>query len=288
MLRDDDAAGAGDAPLKPLRTILEQEIQQAEEELERPAHGILVSGVLAGLAVGVSTFAMAALLTLTRGELPASIVTLLAANAYTVGFVIVVLAHTDLFTEYTTIAILPVLTGRAKTSTLLRLWALVYAGNMIGAFAFALLLAFLGPALHVVDAASLEVMALRLVNHPWWVILLSALLAGLLMGFLSWLVAAGKDTISQIVCVWMITGLIGLAHLHHAITGALDVLAALVLGVDLSVPGALRMLLVTTIGNAIGGLAFAALIRIGFVVERPAAEGAGRRRPGDRRLGRHS
>jgi formate-nitrite transporter family protein len=108
------------------------------------------------------------------------------------------------------------------------------------------------------------------------------------MGFLSWLVAAGKDTISQIVFVWMITGLIGLAHLHHAITGALDVLAAMVLGVDLSVPGALQMLLVTTIGNAIGGLAFAALIRIGFVVERPAAEGAGRRRPGDRRLGRQS
>lgn len=31
-------------PLKSYRTILEQEIQQAEEELERPAKGLLVSG----------------------------------------------------------------------------------------------------------------------------------------------------------------------------------------------------------------------------------------------------
>ena len=41
--------------------------------------------------------------------------------------------------------------------------------------------------------------------------LLSGVLAGWLMGLRSWLVAAGRDTISQIVMVWLVTTAIGFA-----------------------------------------------------------------------------
>lgn len=279
---------AAEAPLKPLRTILEQEIRQAEEELQRPLKGIFVSGLLAGIGVGASTFAAAVILTVTSGELPQSVVSLLAANAYTIGFIVVILAHTDLFTEYTTIAILPVLTGRSGIGALGRLWGLVYAGNMAGAALFALLIAHLGPSLEVIDPEALEGMASRLVHHPWWAILLSAILAGWLMGVLSWLIAAGRETISQIFFIWMITGVIGLAHLHHAITGTLDVLAGLFVGAAI-VPAALATtVLWTTVGNAIGGVVFAVLIRYSLVLRNTNEDGAGRRDTGDHRSRRES
>jgi formate-nitrite transporter family protein len=287
---DEQQEQASEGPLKPLRTILSGEIGQAEEELARPLHGIFVSGVLAGAAVGTGTFAVATVLTLATGELPASVVALLAANAYTIGFIVVILAHTDLFTEYTTIAILPVLLGRAGISSLARLWGLVYAGNLVGAAAFALLLAHLGPGLDVVDAATLERMGARVIDHAWWVVLLSGILAGWLMGLLSWLIAAGRDTISQIVFVWLVTGVLKLGELHHSVTGALDVMVAFFAGGDLPVAAAIGVLAVTVLGNAIGGVVFAVLIRYSLVVRGGKAEeseregeDAGDRRPRTRR-----
>jgi formate-nitrite transporter family protein len=263
---DEEREHASEGPLKPLRTILSGEIGQAEEELARPRHGIFMSGVLAGSAVGTGTLAVATVLTLATGELPPAVVSLLAANAYTIGFIVVILAHTDLFTEYTTIAILPVLLGRAGVSSLARLWGLVYAGNLVGAAAFALLLAHLGPGLDVVDASTLERMGARLIDHAWWVVLLSGILAGWLMGLLSWLIAAGRDTISQIVFVWLVTGVLKLGELHHSVTGALDVMAAFFAGGDLPVAAAIGVLVVTVLGNAIGGVIFAVLIRYSLVV----------------------
>jgi len=267
------SSGSGETPFKPVRTILALEIRQAEQELERPLHGLLVSGVLAGLGVGVSTMAMAAVLTLTMGELPPGVVTLLAANAYTAGFIIVILAETDLFTEYTTLAILPVLTGDARVASLARLWGLVYLGNLIGAVAFAGLLATLGPALGFIAPEALASVGHRLVGHAWWVVLLSAGLTGWLMGVLSWLVAAAKETVSQIVLIWLVTGVIGLGHMHHAIAGSVDVLAAVFTGADIGAGSFARTLLLATLGNAVGGVTFAALIRYSLVVGDAPARG---------------
>lgn len=109
-------------PLKSYRTILQQEILQAEQEIRRPGLGLFVSGLLAGFGVGMSLFLMAAVRTLSADVLPEAVAVLLMANAYTVGFIIVILGRTDLFTEYTTIAILPVLMGRASVAALGRLW----------------------------------------------------------------------------------------------------------------------------------------------------------------------
>ena len=178
------------------------------------------------------------------------------------------MAHTDLFTEYTTIAILPVLTGQARLRALARLWGLVYAGNMAGAALFAVLLAMLGPALGVVEREPLEKLARGFLAAPLDVMLLSAVLAGWLMGLLSWLVAAAQETISQIVFIWLVTGLIGLAHLHHSITSTLDVLAAMLMGADIPAGALLGMVAIATLGNALGGLVFAALIRFSLVLGR--------------------
>ncbi len=60
--------------------------------------------------------------------------------------------------------------------------------------------------------------------------LLSAILEGWLMGLLAWLVAAARETISQLFIIWLITASIGIAHLHHCIVGNVEVLAGLFSG----------------------------------------------------------
>ena len=117
----------------------------------RPAVGLFVSGLSAGLDLGFSLFLMAVMWTQTEGALPKPIVGLLVANMYAVGFIFVVLGRSELFTEQTTLAVLPVLRGRASIGALLRLWGLVYAANMIGVAAFAGLATLIGPVLEVID-----------------------------------------------------------------------------------------------------------------------------------------
>jgi formate/nitrite transporter FocA (FNT family) len=86
------------------------------------------------------------------------------------------------------------------------------------------------------------------------------------MGLMSWLVAASRDTISQIVLVWLIASVIGLARLHHAVVGSVEVLAGLFAGQGIQAADFGYFLLWTTIGNAVGGGVFVALIKYSYAV----------------------
>lgn len=247
-------------PFKPIQRILEQEIGEAELELRRPPMGLFISGLLAGICIGVAVLLIAVVMKFDGPGASSLTVELCLALAYAVGFVVVILGRMDLFTEYTTMAILPVLHSRASLGQLARLWALVYLGNLLGAAVISVLLAVIVPALGVSDAAILGRLAQDLIHPSWWIVLLSALLAGWLMGLLSWLVTASRETISQLVHILLVTGAIGFAHLHHSITGSVEVLTGLFAGEPVTWMDFGYFLLWATVGNAVGGIVFALMI----------------------------
>lgn len=252
---------SGNETTRDYSEILASEIDVGLAALRRPAKGLWISGFSAGLDIGFSLFFMGTVLTLLDGTLPEAVVELLVANMYSIGFIFVILGRSELFTEHTTLAALPVLAGRARVSALARLWGLVYVSNLIGATLFAAFTVTIGPALGAVSASSLIAIGMRMVNHSWWVILLSAVLAGWMMGLLSWLVAAGRDTTSQLLIVWLITASIGLGGLHHSIVGTVEVMAAVLVPGGISFSYFWHFLLWSTLGNAIGGVFFVALIK---------------------------
>jgi formate/nitrite transporter FocA (FNT family) len=252
-------------PQKSYGTILEQEITAGLTELKRPALGLLLSGLSAGLDVSLGLLLMAVMRTLTEGVLPKPVSEILVAMMYASGFLFVVLGRSELFTEHTTLAVMPVLDGRATLAQLGRLWGLIYVANQAGAAAFAAFLAFLGPRLGVIEPRVFGEIASGLVEHPGWVILLSGVLAGWLMGLLSWLVAASRDTIGQIVIVGLVTTAIGLCHLHHAVAGTAEVLAGVFSGRGATMADFGKFLVWATLGNILGGVFFVALLKFGHI-----------------------
>ncbi|HEY0513020.1 MAG TPA: formate/nitrite transporter family protein [Thermoanaerobaculia bacterium] len=258
-------AEKGEEPQKSYETILEQEIAAGLTELERPAPALLLSGLSAGLDVSLGLLLMAVMRTLTDGVLSKPASEILVAMMYSTGFLFVVLGRTELFTEHTTLAVLPVLDGRASLEQLGRLWGLIYVANQAGAAAFAAFLAFLGPHLGVIEPRVFGDIAAGLVDHPGWVILLSAVLAGWLMGLLSWLVAASRDTIGQIVIVALVTTAIGFCHLHHAVAGTAEVLAGVFSGRGATMADFGKFLVWATLGNILGGVFFVALLKFGHI-----------------------
>ena len=251
---------------KAYQTILEQEITEGLRELERSISGLFISGVSAGLDVSFSLFLIAVMTTLLRGQTGRPMQEILGAAMYSVGFILVVLGRSELFTEHTTRAVYPLLHGRAPVLRLLRLWSVIYVANLAGTAVFAEIAAKIGPALGVIDSVVLGDIARRVVDHPWWVIFFSGLLAGWLMGLLSWLVSAARDTTSQVLLVGIITWSIGIAHLHHAVVGSVEVLAGIFARQGVTFADFGHFLIWTTLGNAAGGVFFVALFKYGHVI----------------------
>jgi formate-nitrite transporter family protein len=250
---------------KSYHTVLEQHVQQATEELERPALGLFLSSLSAGLDIGFGPLLMAVIASSMGTVLPRPIVELLMALAYSIGFVLVVIGRSALFTEHTTSAVLPVLAKRAGIEKIFRLWSIVLIGNLIGGTLIAAFIGIIGPRLGVVDAAELGSIAHKLLSHDWWLMLMSAVVAGWIMGLLAWLVVASRETMSQIMVVILTTFVIGSAGLHHSIAGSIEVLMALFAGAGVTLRDYGVFILWAVVGNAIGGVVFVALLKFGHV-----------------------
>jgi formate/nitrite transporter FocA (FNT family) len=250
---------------KSYHTVLEQHIQQAQEDIERPAGGLLLSSFSAGLDIGFGPFLMAVTATLVHGAFARPITELLMALAYTSGFVLVIVGRSALFTEQTTSAVLPVLAQRVPAWRLLRLWSLVLAGNLAAGALIALFIPYLGQRLGIIEVSALAAIADKLVRHASSVVFLSAIAAGWLMGLLAWLVVASRETMSQIVIVVLVTFIIGIAGLHHSIAGAVEVLMAVFANTGVTLREYARVVSLSIVGNALGGVVFVALLKFGHV-----------------------
>lgn len=257
--QNDRRAQAGEIQKSP-QTILAQEIEEGLVELHRPTSGLFLSGLAAGLDIGFGPFLMAAVLTLPKEGLPAPLLELLVAGAYSIGFLFVVLGQSDLFTEQTTLAMLPVIHGRATWRQLAKVWGVVYTSNLIGVALFGAFAVVLGTRTEIVSPAALGEIAHGLARYRWWVTLLGGVLAGWLMGLLSWLASATRDSVSLILIVIIVTGSIGFAHLPHSIAGTMEVLLGVFSG-QTSLRAFGVFLVWSTVGNVIGGTVFVTILR---------------------------
>src|SRR3954469_18857137 len=109
-------------------------LEPGKKEMERPAASLLWSSLASGLVIGYSFVA---------GGFTSHLVMepyrhAAAAVVYPLGFIFVIMARSELFTENTLVPVIPFLEHRDRETfmKLLRLWGLLLVGNMIGALVF--------------------------------------------------------------------------------------------------------------------------------------------------------
>lgn len=250
---------------KQINEILDEQIDAAMHEHNRSNQDLFLSAISAGLEIGFSVFLMATIYSLFSDVFHPSIVHVLLALAYPLGFIFVVIGRSELFTEHTTLAVIPVLNGNATIKSLLSLWIIIYAGNLIGGFLFGYIISFLPERLNTINEGTYFQLAIKLIDHPWHIILASAILAGWLMGLLSWLVTSSQDTISRILIITLITSVIGISGLHHSIVGSIEVFTATITCNEVGLSDYMNVQLWATLGNIIGGAVFVAFVKYSHV-----------------------
>jgi formate/nitrite transporter FocA (FNT family) len=249
---------------KSAEEIFHEQVQTGLAEHNRSPGGLLVSAIAAGLEVGFTLFLAGIVLTLFYDKLDSPALHIWLALAYPIGFIFVVIGRSELFTEHTTLAVIPVLNGSTNFLSLMKTWGLVFTGNLIGGYLMAFILTQIGPPMEIISIDSFNYLANKMVEVPWNLMLGSSIIAGWLMGLLSWLVTSSQETISRIVMVILVTFLIGMGGLHHSIVGSIEVFAG-VLTAGISANDYLHFQWWTTLGNIIGGVVFVSLIKFSTI-----------------------
>ncbi|WP_158611051.1 formate/nitrite transporter family protein [Aurantiacibacter spongiae] len=219
------------------------------EELERPFFSLLWSALGAGFVIGLSPYAMGILgVELPEGPYKDIIVSL----GYVVGFVAVIAGRMQLFTESTITAVLPAATTVCVKNTLrtLRLWIIVFAGNMIGTFMFALFTYWDIP--HQPEISEeIRRLSAEAMGHYMVAPFLLGIPAGFMLAVLVWSLPNLER--QEMLAISLITGFMALAHVAHSVVGAAEMWVSVLFGDVTLGDGLFGFLLPAALGNLVGG-----------------------------------
>ena len=249
----------GVAASKSAGEILEAVVEDGREELDRASLGLAFSGFAAGLNISFSAVAVAVVGALTGG------IGLAALLVYPLGFLIVILGRAQPFTENTVTPVTVALTDLGIIPNMLRLWVVVFIANLLGATVFSAVIVY-G---HILDPEALKVLFTEVshkAQYGFGAVFLRAIFGGSLVALIAWLVAASRDTISQIFFIFSLALLIPAAGLTHCIAGSLEFLISVFSGKETWAEYLGGFLLPTTLGNIVGGVVLVSLLNYGQVI----------------------
>jgi formate/nitrite transporter FocA (FNT family) len=241
--------------------ILRDQINDALETYDKSSQSIFTSSLTAGLEIGFSYLMLCSLYFFLIGKVDDNSLIRVIALVYPVGFILVVLGQSILFTEQTALLTLPVLNNKRTVGSMLKLWGIVISGNLIGGYVIAGILLWLGPQLGIFTKEVVVSIADHVLHATTPVIFVSAIVAGWLMGLLSWLLASSRDTISRIVMIFIITAVMSFTGLHHSIIGSVEVFSGMLSSPDISLWDYVSFQSTALVGNAFGGAIFVALLK---------------------------
>jgi len=248
-------------PLSP-KLIYEVICREGEEELGRTKRSLIWSGIAAGIMISLSVLGEA----IFRTYLPDTPYRFLIENlGYSLGFLAVIMGRMQLFTENTITTVLPVMRDRTWHSLgcMLRLWGIVLAANVVGAFAAAMLFmwtpAFSPDIIPAVLDLSHHATHMGAYNGFW-----RAIPAGVIVALIVWMLPQAADQTSFLL-ILVFTWLIAAGDFAHIVAGSVE-MAIMILNGQLGFSGAVfGFFLPVLAGNIVGGTIIFTLVAWGQV-----------------------
>ncbi len=204
----------------PRAAVLHEIIRtQGDKELERNAAALWWSALAAGLTMGLSLMAMG----LFNARLPAGEASKVVASlGYSAGFLAVILARQQLFTENTLTAVLPVMSKPTLNNVgrLLRLWSVVLAGNLAGTLLVAWVMLRLPIFDAATDAAFLDI-GRKVMENDVNQMFAKGIVSGWMIATMVWMIPSQES--AKLWIILLITYLMALGDFTHIVVGSAEV-----------------------------------------------------------------
>lgn len=204
----------------PRAAVLHEIIRaQGDQELERTVAALWWSALAAGLSMGLSLMAMG----LFNARLPEGEASkVIASLGYSAGFLAVILARQQLFTENTLTAVLPVMTKMTLNNfaRLLRLWGVVLVGNMVGTMLVSYVMLHLPIFDTKTDAAFLEI-GRKVLENDVNKMFAKGVVSGWMIATMVWMIPSMESAKMWIII--LITYLMALGDFTHIVVGSVEI-----------------------------------------------------------------
>ena len=238
---------------QPVEDAVLRAIDEGRRRISRRTSALLATGVLGGIDVGTGVLALLFVEHETKSPV-------LAGLAFSVGFIALTLARSELFTEDFLVPVTTVIARQARARMLLRLWIGTLLANLVGGWLFTLLIMKGFPQW---GATAIEAGAHYVQLGLGWKAFCLAVLGGTAITLMTWMQHTTTSTGVRIVPA--VTGgfLLAGAQLNHAIVNSLLMFAALHTG---HAPFGYLQWAQTAgfaaIGNIVGGLLLVTVLRV--------------------------
>ncbi|MGE8185205.1 formate/nitrite transporter family protein [Pseudomonas mandelii] len=204
----------------PRAAVLHEIIRtQGDQELERSVAALWWSALAAGLTMGLSLMAMGLL----NSRLPdGEGFKVIASFGYCAGFLAVILARQQLFTENTLTAVLPIMTKPTLNNfgRLLRLWSVVLVGNLCGTLLVAYVMLHLPIFDSKTDLAFLDI-GRKIMENDASQMFAKGIVSGWMIATMVWMIPSMESAKMWIII--LITYLMALGDFTHIVVGSAEV-----------------------------------------------------------------
>lgn len=246
--------------------IYEQVANNARQELGRSSVALAISGLAGGIFMGLSGLgnAIAIALLTAPGAEPTNTTLFIAKMFYPLGFIVVILGRSQLFTENTLYPVALVLSEKKHLWKTLRLWGIVLPTNVLGALAFASIAGLTG-ALHPNMVHALSQLGCDALHHSAQTIFWSGVMGGWIIATVAWLVSGSHSITGSVMIIWMLAFVVGLGNFAHCIAASGEILTTVLVG-QAPLGAFLHWLWLAVAGNICGGVGMVTLLEYGQVV----------------------
>ena len=240
-------------------------VEEGRDRLSRPLLALVTTGFVGGVDVGVGVLIFLVVRAQTHSGL-------LAAAAFTVGFVALLLARSELFTENFLVPVTAVVAREGTPIQLLRLWVVSLAANLLGGFVMAVMIVVALPDLHATAAETGAHYARLGVSVESFFL---AVLAGLVITLLTRMQHASDSLGLQIVPAVLMSFVLVAAQLFHCVLDSIFLFAGILTGeADYGYLDWLGALGWSALGNLVGGVVLVTAVRLLRVPHRVKEERA--------------
>ena len=253
-----------DRPEQEVEDAFDRLVDEGETRLARPLLALVSTGLLGGIDVGTGVLAYLLVDEQTHS-------TLLAGIAFSIGFVALVMARGELFTENFLVPVMTVVAGRSGWLALARLWGFTLVLNLVGGWVITGLIIEGRPDL---ESTAREVGAhyadLGVNGHSFAL----AVLAGAVITLMTRMQHATESLGVKLVPAVLLGSVLAGAQLFHCVLDSLLMFAALWAGAPFGYLDWLGALGWSALGNVVGGVGLVTAVRLLRVPHRIAEERA--------------